>query len=638
MARNDSDNARTSARNLGVLGKEKKVRGTLGVSSSVLDLDDFFKFKLNSRQGVTLSLTGLQRNADLRLQDTEGNTIASSKKRSKKSEKIARNLDAGNYYVQVSQDGVNTKYVLTASAGEVFAPGTPGGGDDGGGGDGGGSGGGGAPITDIPTPIKPSSDPGSIPATAFDTGKLSGVKAYQDTVGGADTADFYRFSVDRSSKVIITSGNFVDGTVDTRLIYDINGNDFVDEGDVIASGNVITKALGAGTYFIGVTPSSGDKITYTIKLEESAITGITTTNDPPLGLGGATDLGTVQGSLNVKQVVSSSDTTNPTLVGTFDSTDIYKFNLTSVSNFSALLNSDQLTGDVTMSLIYDDDGNGIANPGQLINGLVSGGNFIGGVFTGGSGGGSALAITKTLGEGTYYIAVTQRKVIDNTTYNLNLFVNNTVAGINPGADPGNSIGSAFGLGSLNQNVSFKQFVGSVDGSDFYSFTIDQPRNIVIRYNGSRELVALRFGVDRNGNGVFDPGEDVDNNGRITFNEDLNNNGILDPGEDTDKDGYLKPSEDRNLNGILDPNEVFEQSLNGDVVYSPLPPLYDSSAKFEPVVNGFLTTVPTDIYARLGPGTYFFQVDAQSTEVDLGDGLTRYGSANVLYNLSFILDG
>jgi hypothetical protein len=48
-------------------------------------------------------------------------------------------------------------------------------------------------------------------------------------------------------------------------------------------------------------------------------------------------------------------------------------------------------------------------------------------------------------------------------------------------------------------------------------------------------------------------------------------------------------------------------------------------------------VPTDIYARLPAGTYYIQVDAQATDVDLGDGLGRYGSANVLYNLSFMLE-
>lgn len=640
MAKNDFDDRR-GARNLGFLGRQQTVKGALGISNlNAPDYDDYYKFGLKARSSVSLTLKNLKANADLRLIGSDGNALATSRKRGKKVEKITKNLDPGNYYVLVSQDGVNTSYSLTLAKGAPTSsgedPDNPGGsGDDGG------LNGDDPPPFSASKTITPSPEPGSIPATAFNVGNINGEKAYKDTVGGADAADFYRFNVTRSSKITVSTGDVVDGSVETRLIYDVNGNDFVDAGDVIASGEYITKALGAGTYFVGVTASSGNKVTYTVKLEEDEIKGLNNTNpDPSLGLGGAKDLGALQGALNIKQVIGSSDTSNPQLVGTFESTDIYKFTLNSISNFSVLLNSKQLTGDVTMSLIYDDDGNGIANPGELKNGLVVGGNFIGGVFTGSSAGGSALTINKTLGAGAYYIAVTQRKVVDNTTYDLNLFVNNTVTGITPATDPGSSMGSAFDIGSLNRNISYKQFVGSVDGSDFYRFTIDQPRNIIIRYNGTPEQVALRFGQDLNGNGVFDPREDLDDNGRITFNEDLNNNGILDPGEDKNQDGYLERSEDRNLNGILEPNEVFEQQLSGDVVYSPLPPFYSSDASFnrDPILNGFYTTVSTDIYAKLSPGTYFIQVDPQATVVDLGDSLSRYGSANVLYNLSFMLDG
>jgi hypothetical protein len=133
-------------------------------------------------------------------------------------------------------------------------------------------------------------------------------------------------------------------------------------------------------------------------------------------------------------------------------------------------------------------------------------------------------------------------------------------------------------------------------------------------------------------------EDQNDNDKLDLNEDLNNNWVLDPGEDTNKDGFLATSEDFNRNGILDRNEVFEPELSGNVVYSPLPPFYDPSTKFDLVPNAFLTTVPTNIYARLPAGTYYIEVDPQSRTVDLGDGLTRYGSANILYNLSIQLDG
>jgi hypothetical protein len=618
--RNALDDSTSGARNLGQLQRPRRVRGAFSSSLDTLDFIDFYKFTLLGRSSVAISTKGLQGNVNLRLLDGQSKGIASSNKPGKKRDVVRQDLEAGTYYIQVRNASTNDNhYILRASSvGLPPLPGTD-------------SGTGGGTNTNNPTttpvngpaPSPLADDNNSLPAKAVALGNLAGSTTLKDRVGGADAADFYSFSLSQASLVTLSASDITDGTVQVSLVYDINGNGFADRGDEIASSNgaEIKKALGAGTYFVGVTAATGSNVGYGVKLQTAAIPDISPTSDPPMGLGGATLLtnqsdGSLGGSLSVKQIVSPSDTTNGKLLGTFDSTDIYKFTLKDVSNFSALLDSSQSTGNVTMSLIYDEDKNGIANPGELIDGLVQGGDFIGGVFTGGSEGGAALGVNKTLGAGTYYVAVTQRKVTEGTTYKLNLFVNSTVQGITPTTDPGLGMSTAFNVGTLNKNVTYKQFVGSVDSSDFYKFTIDKERNIIIRYNGSPELVALRFGQDLNGNGVFGLGEDsITPNGKLDTGEDTNNNGVLD-------------------------REVFGQQLSGNVIYNPLPPFHNSTdAKFEyrPEVNGFLTTVPTDIYARLKPGTYYIQVDPQKTTADLGDGLDRYGSANVLYNLSFLLD-
>jgi hypothetical protein len=90
------------------------------------------------------------------------------------------------------------------------------------------------------------------------------------------------------------------------------------------------------------------------------------------------------------------------------------------------------------------------------------------------------------------------------------------------------------------------------------------------------------------NGVLDPGEDRDGDGRLTppggcegetredkdcdghldfIDEDLNHNGVLDPGEDLDGDGHLdRGDEDRNSNQILDdrPFPKATDNLSGPV--------------------------------------------------------------------------
>jgi hypothetical protein len=625
MAR-DRDGSRATARNLGVLSSApKRVRGSL---SSVDDISDFYSFRLSERSSVAFVLNQLRQNANLGLLDSRGRLLATSERAGRNPEAIRRTLDAGLYYVRAVVFGTSTSYLLQATATPTPAPipaptPTPGSPSP-------------TPTPGVPSPtptpaiptnlprITPAPEPGNIPALAFDTGNIGASKVYRDTVGGADSADYYRFTVTQSSQVNIVTGNVTGGSVTTNLVYDINGNGFLDAGDEIDDGSALTKSLGVGTYFVGVT-SNTPNVTYELLLEGTTITNLNPIVDPPFGLGGAIDLGAVSGLVSRRQ-----------LVGSTDSTDIYKFTLTGVSNLTTLLNTTQTTGDVTLSLIYDNDGNGIANPGILEDGLVIGGNFIGGVFTGGGSGGAALAINKTLGAGTYYIAVTQKELVDNTTYDFSLFVNNTVTGITPVGDPGNSIPAVrdnpADSGNITLNapgvpLNIKQFVGSVDGGDYYRFTITQPQNLIISYNGSPELVALRLGIDRNNDGTF---LGLDEQGFPTYVT----------GEDTNFDGRRQRSEaDKNNNGIFELNEVFGQQLGGDVVYSPLPPFFDSSASFstDTRVGGFLTTVPTNIYARLQPGTYYLEIDPQATTVDLGDGLTRYGTANVLYNLSFLVE-
>jgi hypothetical protein len=565
------DDAPGGAQKLGQLKKARSIKGFIGSFDRV----DYYKVRLAARSSLTVQVTGLDPSGKLRILDNKGSSVVKGRRTS-----TGKTLEAGIYYLEVSSrspEGID--YMLKASA--VAAPGS----------------GNPAPAPSVGTgtlPPNDSKDPGALPGTALDTGKLDTSKSYKGIVGSADTADFYKFTIDKPTQFTSALSDIVGGGISAQLVYDINGNGFVDQGDEIGNGLDIKKSLGAGTYFLGVLPANADTFTtYTLKLTGTAITGISTLPEPPIGLGKATDLGTVNGSLNLKQIVGSTD-----------STDVYKFTLTGVSNFSSLLDSSQSTGNVTMSIVYDEDKNGIANPGEEIGGYVYGGDFVDGVVTGGSGSGAALGLNKTLGAGSYYLVVTQKELTDNTTYSLNMFVNSTVSGITPTTDPGSSMATANNLGTLTQTTNVKQFVGTVDNSDFYRFTLSKEQNIIISYNGTPELVGLRFGRDLDGNGFF-------------------------------------PVDVKKIDPVTNPQsqlEVLQPELYGDVVYSPLPPFFDSKNEFDLKINAYMTSVPTNIYAKLPAGTYYFEVDAQARELDLQDGLTRWGRSNVLYNLSFQLDG
>jgi hypothetical protein len=508
---------------------------------------------------------------------------------------------------------------------------------------------------------------------------------YQDIVGGVDLdkngvlerneidpSDYYKFTLNNAAQVKILTGNVGGGSVNTSLVYDLNNNGIVDSNDVIATGNTITKSLGKGTYFVGVDFAGGGNTAYSLRLESSPTPDINFTPDPFIGLGGARNLGALP---------NNALTSFRQFVGSVDSTDIYKFTLTGDANtFSLLLDTTQLTGDVTVSIIYDVDGNKIANPTRKFfdasgNSQTTYGDFLAGNFAGAGSGGAVLALNRILGKGDYYIAVTQKGVTDNTTYDLSLYANSLP--LNPVTDPASTLGTATSVTPLDaRNLAnydpvnyqqFTQFVGVTDPVDTYKFTLTEARNVIVSYRGATDPIALRLIKDRNGNNSIDLPEDgtgfaiVDGKAQafgtrngILDTEDKNGNGVLDINEDTNGNNVLD-SEDRNGNRILDIlNDVLEPEPTiatrppfneVPVVYSPLPPFASPQndfkfPSFNDATNAFITSVPTLVYAQLQPGTYFFQVDSSSsiTRVDLGDGVERLGpGGSALYSLSFYLE-
>lgn len=720
MAPRVLDNTINTATELGVLDRVRRVTNSL---NSVNDLSDYYKFSLTNRSRFTSSLVGLQDDANLILLNRAGRVLGVSRKDGRQAEGINRRLEAGQYYIGVSLRGRQTNYVLRLSAGAIpTVPPPPGGGTTppppGGGTTppppGGGStlppppppgggttipndpGAGQPPAQQLPpgiTPITPTPDPGSVPGLAFDVGVLSTVKLYRNTVGGTDLdnngvleraeldpSDFYKFTVEGPTRVRILTGNVVGGSVKTSLIYDLNGNGAVDGNDLLASDGSIVRSLSRGTYFVGVEFAGGGNVSYDLSLEQFPITDLNYRPeplDPFIGLGGAKGLRSVTGRAD-DLLPSGVLTSFRQIVGSTDSTDIYKFQLNAEANtFSMLLDTKQLSGDVTVSLIYDVDGNGIANPTRKFFRPTVGddafvettyGDFIAGVVTTGGAAGSVLTLSETLGKGEYYIAVTQKGLTENTTYDLSLFT--SAIALTPGTDPMSGLGGATLVTPLDTRntanydpVNYQQitqFVGASDGQDTYRFTLTETRNVVINYRGSQRPVALRLVSDWNKNGLIDVPEDGtasvlgqggipeqfgQRNGRLDF-VDSNRNGLADLNE---------ISEDRNGNGLLDRNEVLEPepTVNTQVPYnlppveySPLPPFpkpandgFDFTEAFDDLANAYITTTPTMIYAKLAPGEYFLQVDAKDSTVEtiLGDGVQRLGPGNVLYSLSFFLE-
>jgi hypothetical protein len=89
---------------------------------SQYDTVDRYRFTITQKTRVNLGLTGMTGDADLALLNANGGTITSSTRRGTASESLVRELEAGTYYIQVSNHSGDTRYTLS-TAGQVVQTG-----------------------------------------------------------------------------------------------------------------------------------------------------------------------------------------------------------------------------------------------------------------------------------------------------------------------------------------------------------------------------------------------------------------------------------------------------------------------------------------------------------------------------------
>jgi hypothetical protein len=103
------------ARNIGTLGTSNSNYG--GDWLGWADNNDYYRFSLNGTRDLRLSLTGLSADADVQVLNSSGTVIGSSALGGNNSESInLNNLGAGTYYARVYQYSGNTYYNLSLRA------------------------------------------------------------------------------------------------------------------------------------------------------------------------------------------------------------------------------------------------------------------------------------------------------------------------------------------------------------------------------------------------------------------------------------------------------------------------------------------------------------------------------------------
>jgi hypothetical protein len=321
--------------------------------------------------------------------------------------------------------------------------------------------------------------------TAFNIGTLTGTRTFNDFVGVVDPVDYYRFTLADTSAISLLLNGLTQSSLYTRIIYDRNNNGLIDNGEVlynrsafVGSNGIINATLGAGTYFVEVYPDWNVNSSYNLELTATPRPS-SLPFDPGNTLNTAYNLGTLTGTRILND-----------FVGVVDPVDYYRFTLADTNAIGLVLNG--LTqSSLYTRIIYDRNNNGLIDNGEVLYNRSA--------FVGSNG-----IINATLGAGTYFVEVYPDWNV-NSSYSLELTATPRPSSLP--FDPGNTLNTAYNLGTLTGTRILNDFVGVVDGVDYYRFTLADTSAIGLVLNGlTQSTLYTRIIYDKNNNGLIDNGE------------------------------------------------------------------------------------------------------------------------------------
>ncbi|GAB4470701.1 MAG: hypothetical protein OHK0037_29650 [Elainellaceae cyanobacterium] len=363
----DPGNILASARDLGAVAGTVTAREYVGV----LDNLDAYRFTLNDLSNIQVSVQATSTNTQIQLvRDINGNglvdngevIVSETNFSSANLSRFTQDLPPGTYFITVASrnTSASTLYELNLVATPYGGNGQP--------------------------------DPGNLLSSARNLGPVAGTVNIKEYVGVIDGLDAYRFTLNDLSNVQInvqaTSTN-----TEIQLVRDINGNGLIDNGEVIASDtnfsssnlSQITRDLPVGTYFITVASRTASASTlYQMSLVSTPFGG-NGQPDPGSTISTARNIGVLSNTFLAKEHVSTN----------VDPSDFYQFTLNSTANLQARVQG--TSGNTTIELILDSNGNGLVDSGELIQ---SDTNFSDSYLS--------SFIQNGLAAGTYFFRVTPR--------------------------------------------------------------------------------------------------------------------------------------------------------------------------------------------------------------------------------------
>jgi len=328
-------------------------------------------------------------------------------------------------------------------------------------------------------------DPGDTIATATNIGQLA-ENAYRfadrignDLIGDEDPVDVFQFSLASASDVTLSLSDLSE-QVRTELYIDVDGDGQFDNNEILESSafspaGQFIEPLGAGTYFIRLTPSiAGRNSAYSLSVSATPILGA---QDAGNTASSARDLGTLMSSSQILfDTVQTGDE------------DFYQFQLATTSTVIGTLTG--LSEAVKSLLYFDSNSDGILTNNEITvsrdtaNSQDFSGEYAAGTY-----------FLRFIPSGTIPIA-------NNTAYTLNL-----LAVIIPGAqDAPPTIAQARDMGTIGTTAVAARDQIQIGDVDVFMFTISSDRNLTAAFTGITASIQVDLYVDGNSDGNFDGNE------------------------------------------------------------------------------------------------------------------------------------
>jgi hypothetical protein len=447
-----------NASSLGVLEGTRSIQDVLGVSS--VDRNSYYRFSLNAQSNISMVLTGLTGDADLRLLDASGNIVGSSLLFGyTQDESISlANVAAGEYFIRVNQFSGDTRFNLNLSSTRTGL------------------------FTD---------NLNNLLANEFELNNVWGSLTQTGTINNANTSDTYHFDNPFISSNYSLSLTGLSSDVDIRVVRDANRNGIVDLGDTIsysartgaANETIELQGLGTGEYFIQIhqgSPSSNSNYSLTIQNQP----GTALTTEPNDTIAQSYNLGVLNGSRHFNGAFTGRTSSSGT---TGNTEDFYRFSLGTTSDFS--LSVTGMTSNANVEVIRDSNRNGIVDFGEVVALSTSPGIN------------SEAILMQGLGTGEYIVRVYQdtNNTLTDTNYSLSLQAT-------PGLGLPGLPGSTSEIKTLNGVREFGGTINNRRQEDLYFFDLTTRSDFKLDLTGLTENLNVRVYADANRNGRFDIGE------------------------------------------------------------------------------------------------------------------------------------